>query len=87
MLNGGAKPITMNESQILTALAELNSKLTATNQQVFKLNFDIANKVLSKQGKTQTYMALNDLGLQKETIILEARKLAKTFLTITNEPL
>lgn len=77
----------MNESQILTALAELNTKLTATQQQVFKLNFDIANKVLSKQNKTQAYMALNDLELQKEAIIKEARKLAKTFLTITNEPI
>lgn len=77
----------MNEAQILTALAELNNKLAANNEQVFKLNFDIANKVLIKSDKTQAYMALNDLELQKETIIKEARKLAKTFLTITNEPI
>lgn len=75
----------MNESEILTKLAELNTKLTATNEQVFKLNFDLANKVLSKQDKTAYYMSLNGLQLQKETIIKEARKLAKTFLTITNE--
>lgn len=77
----------MNELQTLTALAELNNKLTANNEQVFKLNFELANKVLSKQNKTATYMALNDLELQKEQIILEARKLAKTFLTITNNPI
>jgi hypothetical protein len=75
----------MNESQILSKLAELNTKLTANNQQVFKLNFDLANKVLSKSDKTQAYMSLNSLELQKEQIIKEARKLAKTFLTITNE--
>lgn len=79
--------ITMNESQILTKLAELNTKLTATNAQGFKLNFDLANKVLNKQDKTASYMALNDLELQKEQIIKEARKLSKTFLTITNEPI
>lgn len=77
----------MNESEILTKLAELNTKLTATNQQVFKLNFDLTNKVVSKQDKTASYMALNGLELQKEQIIKEARKLAKTFLTITNEPI
>ena len=75
----------MNELQILNKLAELNNKLTATNQQVFKLNFDLANKVLSKSDKTAAYMILNGLELQKEQIIKEARKLAKTFLTITNE--
>ena len=77
----------MNESQILTALAELNTKLTANKQQVFKLNFDLANKVLSKQDKTASYMSLNSLELQKETIIQEARILAKRFLTITSEPI
>lgn len=77
----------MNETQILTALAELNTKLTKVNAQGFKLNFDLANKVLSKSDKTAAYMALNDLELQKEQIIKEARKLAKTFLTITNEPI
>lgn len=77
----------MNETQILIALAELKTKLTATQQQVFKLNFDIANKVLSKSDKTQAYMSLNGLELQKEQIIKEGRKLAKTFLTITNEPI
>lgn len=77
----------MNESEILTKLAELNTKLTKANEQVFKLNFDLANKVLSKQDKTAAYMSLNGLQLQKETIISEARKLAKTFLTITNEPI
>lgn len=77
----------MNESEILTKLAELNTKLTANKQQVFKLNFELANKVLSKQDKTAAYMSLNGLELQKETIIKEARKLAKTFLTITNEPI
>ena len=77
----------MSESQILTALAELNAKLTKVNAQGFKLNFDLANKVLGKSDKTASYMALNDLELQKEQIIKEARKLAKTFLTITNEPI
>lgn len=77
----------MNESQILTALAELNAKLTKVNAQGFKLNFDLDNKVLNKQEKTASYMALNDLELQKEQIIKESRKLAKTFLTITNEPI
>lgn len=77
----------MNESQILTALAELNTKLTKANAQGFKLNFELANKVLSKSDKTAAYMSLNGLELQKEQIIKEARKLAKTFLTITNEPI
>lgn len=77
----------MNETQILIALAELNSKLTATHERIFEINLNIQTKPLSKSDKTQAYMILNDLELQKESIILEARKLAKTFLTITNEPI
>ncbi len=77
----------MNLNTTLQTLSDLNSELTATHEQVFKLNFDIANKPLSKSDKTAAYMSLNDLELQKEQIIKEARKLAKTFLTITNEPI
>ncbi|MFM2203702.1 MAG: hypothetical protein RLZZ605_666 [Bacteroidota bacterium] len=75
----------MNLETTLQTLADLNIKLKATNEQIFKLNFELQNKVLSRKEKSSLYGQIFNLDKTIEEIEEKAVKTARILIVVSNK--
>jgi cob(I)alamin adenosyltransferase len=74
-----------NLNTTLQTLSDLNSELTATQQQIFKVKFNIANKISDKNEKSSLYEQLFNLEQKVEQIEQKAVKTARILIVVSNK--
>jgi hypothetical protein len=69
----------------LQTLADLNTDLKATQQQIFKVNFELHNKILSRSEKSKLYGELMELENKVAQIEDKAVKTARILIVVSNK--
>jgi hypothetical protein len=69
----------------LQTLSDLNSDLKTTQQQIFKVKLNIANKISDKSAKSSLYEQLFNLEQKVEEIEEKAVKTARILIVVANK--